>query len=282
MRFVETTRAPEKSDGGSIAGSYYDRREPYALVVDRPRAQAIALSVSNPGRDLESRDFSSPSYGWNGTRRSAWHRFRLRSGLRLQLAIKRLIDVFGAAFLIVIFSPLILSLAAAIRLTSRGPALFRQTRTGFHNQPFEILKFRSMYTDRCDISGVDQTVSGDPRITPIGSFIRRTNLDELPQLINVLRGDMSLVGPRPHVPGMLAAGVPYEEFLEFYGERHRMRPGITGLAQAEGLRGPTVDPEKALMRVVRDLEYIRNYSLWLDVVIVLKTVRSEFLSGNGF
>jgi lipopolysaccharide/colanic/teichoic acid biosynthesis glycosyltransferase len=213
--------------------------------------------------------------------RRAGH-LRVDGSRRFQYAVKRGIDIVGAGLLLVLLSPLLIAIALTIRFTSKGPALFRQTRTGLDNEPFEILKFRSMYTDRCDISGVDQTVSGDPRITPVGRVLRKTNIDELPQLINVLKGDMSLIGPRPHVPGMLAGGVPYEEFVDFYGDRHHMRPGITGLAQSQGLRGPTVDPHKALMRVVRDIEYVRDFSLWMDVVIVWNTVKNEFVSGNGF
>lgn len=200
----------------------------------------------------------------------------------LHLAAKRGIDVVGAAIGLILLAPLLLTVAAIIKLTSAGPVFFRQDRTGLDNRTFEILKFRSMYTDRCDLSGVAQTVADDPRITPIGRIIRKTNIDELPQLINVLRGDMSLVGPRPHVPGMLAAGVPYEELVLGYERRHAMRPGITGLAQASGLRGPTTEVEPAVMRVVRDVEYIRTFSIWLDIRILFRTVVNELLRGNGF
>ncbi len=198
------------------------------------------------------------------------------------LAVKRLVDIFGAAFGLLLLSPLLIAVAAIIKLTSVGPVFFRQERTGLDNKPFQILKFRSMYTDRCDLSGVAQTVADDPRVTPIGRIIRKTNIDELPQLINVLLGDMSLVGPRPHVPGMLAAGVPYEELVVGYERRHAMRPGITGLAQASGLRGPTIDTEPAVMRVVRDIEYIRSFSIWLDIRILFRTVVNEVLRGQGF
>ena len=200
----------------------------------------------------------------------------------IQMVVKRGLDIVGAGLLLLLLSPLFLAIVALIRLTSRGPAFFRQVRTGRHNVPFEILKFRSMYTERCDVSGVDQTVSNDPRVTPIGRLLRRTNLDELPQLINVLKGDMSLIGPRPHVPGMLAGGMAYEALVSFYDDRHRMRPGITGLAQADGLRGPTVDARRARRRVVRDIEYVRHFSLWLDVVIVWRTIANEMLGGSGF
>jgi lipopolysaccharide/colanic/teichoic acid biosynthesis glycosyltransferase len=198
------------------------------------------------------------------------------------LAAKRLIDIVGAAFGLLLLSPLLIAVAAIIKLTSSGPVFFRQERTGLDNKPFQILKFRSMYTDRCDLSGVAQTVADDPRVTPIGRIIRKTNIDELPQLINVLWGDMSLVGPRPHVPGMLAAGVRYEELVLGYERRHAMRPGITGLAQANGLRGPTSEVEPSVMRVVRDIEYIRDFSVWLDIRILFSTVINEILRGKGF
>lgn len=198
------------------------------------------------------------------------------------LAAKRLIDIVGATFGLLLLSPLLIAVAAIIKLTSSGPVFFRQERTGLNNKPFQILKFRSMYTDRCDLSGVAQTVADDPRVTPIGRIIRKTNIDELPQLINVLWGDMSLVGPRPHVPGMLAAGVRYEELVLGYERRHAMRPGITGLAQANGLRGPTSEVEPSVMRVVRDIEYIRDFSVWLDIRILFRTVINEILRGKGF
>lgn len=198
------------------------------------------------------------------------------------LAAKRLIDIVGAAFGLLLLSPLLIAVAAIIKLTSPGPVFFRQERTGLDNKSFQILKFRSMYTDRCDLSGVAQTVADDPRVTPIGRIIRKTNIDELPQLINVLWGDMSLVGPRPHVPGMLAAGVRYEELVLGYERRHAMRPGITGLAQANGLRGPTSEVEPSVMRVVRDIEYIRDFSVWLDIRILVRTVINEILRGKGF
>jgi len=198
------------------------------------------------------------------------------------LAAKRLVDIAGAAFGLILLSPLLIAVAAIIKLTSVGPVFFRQERTGLNNTSFQIFKFRSMYTDRCDLSGVAQTVADDPRVTPIGRIIRKTNIDELPQLINVLLGDMSLVGPRPHVPGMLAAGVRYEELVLGYERRHAMRPGITGLAQANGLRGPTIEVEPSVMRVVCDIEYIRNFSIWLDIRILFRTLINEVLRGRGF
>ena len=200
----------------------------------------------------------------------------------VQLAIKRLIDVFVSLLALAFLAPVLLLVALAIKLESRGPVLFRQTRTGLNEVPFEILKFRSMYTDRGDSTGVMQTVDGDPRITRVGRFLRRTNLDELPQLINVLVGDMSLVGPRPHVPDMLAAGRIYSDLVQGYEYRHLMRPGLTGLAQARGLRGPTVQRWKAIRRIVCDVEYVRRFSLMLDLKIVLRTIANELRGGTGF
>jgi lipopolysaccharide/colanic/teichoic acid biosynthesis glycosyltransferase len=204
------------------------------------------------------------------------------AGRTIQLALKRAIDVVGSGLGLLLLAPLMITLAILIRAGSNGPVFFRQTRTGLDGRPFEILKFRSMYTDRCDISGVAQTVKDDPRVTPIGRVMRRTNLDELPQLINVLRGDMSLVGPRPHVPGMLAAGILYEDLVPGYEQRHRMRPGITGLAQVNGLRGPTIERKPAVDRVMNDFAYVREFSLWLDIKILVKTLASELRGGTGY
>jgi lipopolysaccharide/colanic/teichoic acid biosynthesis glycosyltransferase len=197
------------------------------------------------------------------------------------LAAKRAVDIAGAAFGLVVLSPLLLAVAVAIKATSPGPVLFRQKRHGYHNRRFFICKFRTMYADRGDAGGTHQTVSGDPRVTPIGRLLRKTSLDELPQLINVLTGDMSLVGPRPHVPGMLAGGLPYEHLLPYYFQRHTMRPGITGLAQVNGFRGSTSAPASAIDRLDCDLRYIQSWSLALDVSILARTIVREFLSGSG-
>jgi polysaccharide biosynthesis protein PslA len=194
---------------------------------------------------------------------------------------KRWFDVSVAAVLLLLLLPGLILIAAAIKATSRGPVLFRQKRYGLGNHQFEILKFRTMFSNASDLSGVAQTRTQDPRVTPIGRLLRRSSLDELPQLWNVIRGDMSLVGPRPHVPGMLASGVLYEELVPYYFERHRMRVGITGLAQVSGLRGSTVDPGVARARIDKDLEYIEHWSLALDIQIIWLTVRREFLTGSA-
>jgi lipopolysaccharide/colanic/teichoic acid biosynthesis glycosyltransferase len=138
-----------------------------------------------------------------------------------------------------------------------------------------------MYNSAGDVAGIKQTVQGDSRITAVGRILRKTSLDELPQLINVIKGDMSLVGPRPHVPGMLAANVPYEDLVPYYLQRHIARPGITGLAQVSGCRGSTVEPNSAIKRIDYDLDYIENWSLKTDVKVLVQTVRREFLSGSG-
>ena len=194
---------------------------------------------------------------------------------------KRLLDIAASASALCLLMPFLLFIAASIRLTSRGPVLFRQKRYGMGGVPFEILKFRTMYTDKADRSGVKQTRAYDRRVTPLGAWLRRTNIDELPQLVNVLRGEMSLVGPRPHVPRMMAGGVLYEDLVPHYFQRCATPPGITGLAQAVGLRGSTEDPRLARERIEYDLVYIQHRSLLLDLRILCTTLRNECLRGSG-
>lgn len=193
------------------------------------------------------------------------------------LAQKRCLDVTVAVLALAVLSPLLLGISLAIALTSKGPILFRQKRLGRDNIPFTLIKFRSMYVDRQDLSGIAHTVERDPRVTKIGRLIRPSYLDELPQLLNVLKGDMSIVGPRAQVMGMRAVGRPYEDLVPSYRARHAVRPGITGLAQVRGLRGEIKDADHAVARVDADLEYIRTANLWLDLKILALTVPSVIL-----
>lgn len=194
---------------------------------------------------------------------------------------KRIFDVTCAGLALIFFAPLFVAVALAIKFNSPGPVFFVQHRYGHRNRRFRIYKFRTMHTHLSDRTGVAQTISDDPRVTFVGRILRRTSLDELPQLINVVIGDMSLVGPRPHVPGMQAASNLYEKVVPYYFQRHTIRPGITGLAQVSGCRGSTANAEAAISRVDYDLEYIERWSLWLDIKIIWLTIRQEFLSGRA-
>jgi lipopolysaccharide/colanic/teichoic acid biosynthesis glycosyltransferase len=194
---------------------------------------------------------------------------------------KRAFDLLGAMAGLLVAAPLMMAVFLLVRLTSPGPAVFSQMRVGEGGRPFKMYKFRSMFVDRGNASGVLQTCRGDPRVTPLGRVLRQCNLDELPQLFNVLKGDMSLVGPRPHPIGMQANGKPYEQLAPVYSLRHLVKPGITGLAQARGYRGRTVRRIPALMRLVCDLTYIANYSVWFDIKIVWKTLVRELCSGGS-
>jgi lipopolysaccharide/colanic/teichoic acid biosynthesis glycosyltransferase len=200
----------------------------------------------------------------------------------VDLLLKRFLDVSASATALLILAPLLLLIAALIVFESKGSPLFSQIRWGKDGTKIKVYKFRSMRTDACDPSGVKQTVKNDPRITRVGAFLRKTNLDELPQLVNVLRGDMSLVGPRCHAVGMLAGGMLYEELVPEYHRRHVVRPGLTGLAQMRGLRGPTDRISKARARVYADLYYTENFSFALDLRILAGTVWSELTRGQGF
>jgi lipopolysaccharide/colanic/teichoic acid biosynthesis glycosyltransferase len=176
--------------------------------------------------------------------------------------------------------PLMTLLAVAIRLSSRGPAFFTQTREGLGSRPFRIIKFRTIYSTCTDQSGLAQTTAADARVTPLGRFLRRTNLDELPQLWNVLKGEMSLVGPRPHVPRMQAGGRAYNELVQAYQLRLLVVPGITGLAQLRGFRGETRNELSARMRIVCDVVYLEKQSFWFDMKILSLTILAELRSGG--
>lgn len=186
---------------------------------------------------------------------------------------KRALDLVVASVALVLLFPLLLIVTLAIRLESPGPVLFRQMRVGQGNRQFRIFKFRSMRTESSDAEGRKSTARSDARITRVGRFIRRTSIDELPQLLNVLRGEMSMVGPRPHALGSLAGDALFWRASQQYWLRHALKPGITGLAQIRGFRGATQHVDDLARRVRCDLEYLSNWSFWTDILIMLKTVR---------
>jgi lipopolysaccharide/colanic/teichoic acid biosynthesis glycosyltransferase len=196
-------------------------------------------------------------------------------------AWKRLFDVVCSLVALFGLMPLFLCVAVAIRLDSRGPVLFRQPRVGLHGKVFSILKFRTMKFDACDPTGIEQTRLGDARVTTIGRVLRRLSIDELPQLLNVLVGDMSLVGPRPHPVGMLVEGVRYEELVERYHLRHIVRPGLTGLAQIHGFRGAVLTEAHARERFRLDCEYVVSMGPWLDLKIFVITILREMRRPSG-
>lgn len=192
---------------------------------------------------------------------------------------KRLMDVWLGAALVVLLAPVMLAVAVAVRLDTAGPALFKQKRLGFNNDVITVWKFRSMEHEAGRDGGIEQARRGDKRVTRVGRFIRRTSLDELPQLFNVLRGDMSLVGPRPHA---LGHNEYYAALIDDYLARHRVRPGITGLAQINGFRGETDTLDKMERRIEQDLAYIESWSLGLDLRILLLTPFYGLFSRNAF
>lgn len=195
---------------------------------------------------------------------------------------KMLEDRLFAAAVLLLIAPLLTVIAIAIRIDSPGPVLFKQKRYGRNNQLIEVLKFRTMYHHARDPNAEQLTRRNDPRVTRLGAFLRRTSLDELPQFINVLRGEMSVVGPRPHALMSKAGGVLYHEAVENYHWRHRVKPGITGWAQVNGWRGETETLEQIRKRVEHDIYYIQNWSLLLDAQIILRTIFGGFTGHKAY
>jgi Undecaprenyl-phosphate glucose phosphotransferase len=199
------------------------------------------------------------------------------------IVIKQSFDRVVGALALVALSPVLAAAALAIKLDSSGPVFFKQKRFGFNNELIEVYKFRSMRVDQLDPTAAKLVTRDDPRVTRVGRFIRRTSIDELPQLINVVfKGDLSLVGPRPHAVHAKAADRQYDEVVDGYFARHRVKPGITGWAQVNGWRGETDTQEKIQQRVEHDLYYIENWSILLDLYILAITPISLIKSGNAY
>ena len=178
--------------------------------------------------------------------------------------------------------PLFILIPIAIRIDTRGPIIFKQNRYGYNNKLIKVYKFRTMHHDMRDVDASQQTIKKDARVTRVGSILRRTSLDELPQLFNVFTGRMSMVGPRPHARSTKAAGVLFEEAVKNYSARHRVKPGITGWAQVNGFRGETDTLYKIEKRVEHDLEYIEKWSVLFDIYIIFKTIPSIIFSKEAY
>jgi putative colanic acid biosynthesis UDP-glucose lipid carrier transferase len=195
------------------------------------------------------------------------------SGLR-----KRAIDIALAVIALLLLGPLMLATAVAVKLSSPGPVFFRQRRYGLNGEEINVYKFRSMSVCE-DGAVVTQATAGDRRITRLGRFLRRSSLDELPQIVNVLAGKMSFVGPRPHA---IAHNEQYRKLISGYMIRHKVRPGITGWAQVNGLRGETDTVEKMRARIAYDIDYMNNWSLWLDLRILARTAMLVFRDDRAY
>ena len=196
---------------------------------------------------------------------------------------KWLVDRIAGSLLLLLALPVMLLVALAIKLDSKGPVLFKQRRYGFNNELIEVYKFRSMYADKTDAAAVKLVTRNDPRVTRVGRFIRKASLDELPQLFNVVvRGNLSLVGPRPHAVQARAADRLYDEVVDGYFARHRVKPGITGWAQINGWRGEVDSEEKIRHRVEHDLYYIENWSPLLDLQILFRTPLALLNTENAY
>jgi exopolysaccharide biosynthesis polyprenyl glycosylphosphotransferase len=199
------------------------------------------------------------------------------------VVMKWLFDKIVGSLALISAAPIMLMVAIAVKLDSKGPVLFKQKRYGFNNESIDIYKFRSMYADQADLTASKLVTKGNPRVTRVGRFIRKTSFDELPQLFNVVfTGSLSLVGPRPHAVHAKAENRLYDEAVDGYFARHRVKPGITGWAQIHGWRGETDSQEKIQRRVEHDLYYIENWSILLDLYIVAQTPFALIRSENAY
>ena len=196
--------------------------------------------------------------------------------------LKRVEDICISFLMLLFVAPLMVIISAAIKFESPGSIFFKQQRYGFNDSLIDVWKFRTMYVDMSDRNCERQTTRDDPRMTNVGRFLRRCSLDELPQLFNVLSGNMSLVGPRPHAVATKAEGCPFAEVVNHYAARHRVKPGITGWAQVNGWRGETDTVEKIRKRVEHDLYYVDNWSIWLDLCILIRTLIVVFRGENAY
>ena len=244
-----------------------EARDRVRALVDRLRIlpQRIVLLLDLAGFDPETENLasiaSSPAAYISGQPQNT-----------ARILVKRAADILFSAGLLIAFSPILAAIAFAIRLEGPGPIFFRQRRHGFNNQIIRVWKFRSMKPDTAaEIAMTAQTFAGDTRVTKVGKVIRKYSLDELPQLINVLRGEMSLVGPRPHAVGMTTEQTEVHAIVGDYAHRHRVKPGLTGWAQIHGSRGPVHTKGEMRERVRLDLEYVNRASFWLDLYIMLMT-----------
>jgi len=244
-----------------------DARVRVRQLVDRLRVlpQRVVLLLDLEGFDPETESLAriarSPAAYMSGA----------PDNLR-RVVIKRTADLLFGSLLLVLFSPILIATAIAVKLDSPGPVFFRQKRHGFNNQIIRVWKFRSMRHDPGAENRMgQQTVHRDPRVTRVGKFIRMTSIDELPQLLNVLTGEMSLVGPRPHAVGMTTEDAEVQGLVSDYAHRHRVKPGITGWAQINGSRGPVHSREEVRERVRLDMEYVNRASFWFDLFIMLAT-----------
>lgn len=232
-------------------------------LVCRPNDDSLPLGPALPGSPVELRRIQVPRLaGWAAV-------------------LKRTEDLALSITMLVVLAPLMALIALAVRLDSPGPILFRQPRYGLNNRIIEVAKFRTIRHEQRDVSGAVQTTPGDDRVTRVGRVLRRLSLDEIPQLLNVIGGSMSVVGPRPHALHTRVAGIRFEHAVPRYPARHNVKPGITGLAQIRGWRGPTTSLSHLERRVDADLEYIHRWSLGLDLLIVIETVPAMLRAQNA-
>jgi polysaccharide biosynthesis protein PslA len=242
------------------------------------------ISSRSGSDDGRSTDFYADTYGTSQSGLPVdWHEdgpagLVLQFNFAAQSAAKRAFDIVFAATALLMFAPLMVLVAIAVRLDG-GPALFWQRRVGLNGKPFDIAKFRSTRVGASDRAGVSQAAY--TRRTAVGRFIRETSIDELPQLFNILAGDMSFVGPRAHTEGVLAGGQRYDTLVPFYDYRHHVKPGLIGWAQVNGFRSPTREASTARRGIAHDVAYIQNFSLLLDLKCIVRALKNEFIGSPG-